>query len=543
MAATRVTRHAVKGALFDLDGTLLDTEPIYAAAAQAVIDAHGDGRPYGWPLRRKVVGAPELTGAKLICDEHRIRLTPEEYLVERNKHLWGPFGECSCLPGAERLLATLHDTLGLRVALATSSWRPMFEQKMLRHNWLGRTVDVAVTGDDPRVIGRGKPEPDIFVAAAADLGLVPSECVIFEDAVNGVIAAKRAGAALVVAVPDPHFRDAVEAVGDDVLVLNSLEDFDVSVLQPSVTQQQQQRQQQTQRRFGGQSATAQLRRAIIKPVAASFVDDAKVDSEWESLRFTARPSIAAAAHEQAEFIRLLHDFGGIEEVLELPAAPETTLDSLYTYDPLIMTNAGAVLMHMGKPQRRTEPQAFKDFLRAQSVPVLGEIAQPGTLEGGDAMWLDSRTMAVGLGFRSNAEGVRQLRSLLEKELDAKVVEVQLPYWHGPDELLHLLSCISPLDQDLAVVERSLMPVCFVQHLEQVRGMTLVDVADATEFAHMACNVLATSPRRCIMLEGNPLTQHKLEAAGCTVATFAGNDLCHKGCGGPTCMTQPLLRRC
>ena len=178
------------------------------------------------------------------------------------------------------------------------------------------------------------------------------------------------------------------------------------------------------------------------------------------------------------------------------------------------------------------------MLAGLGVPVLGRITGDGRLEGGDVCWLDERTVAVGQGYRTNAEGIRQLRALLGERVD-EVITVPLPHWTGPDDCLHLLSFISPVDTRKAVVYSRLMPVPFRQLLLD-RGWELIEVPDA-EYESMACNVLAVAPGRCIMLAGNPETQAHLEAADVAVTTFEGDDLCLKGGGGPTCLTRPLYR--
>ena len=198
----------------------------------------------------------------------------------------------------------------------------------------------------------------------------------------------------------------------------------------------------------------------------------------------------------------------------------------------------AILCNMGKVARQTEPDAMARYLQQVGVPILGRITGSGRLEGGDVCWLDERTVAVGEGYRTNTEGIRQLRALLGDAVD-EIISVPLPHWTGPDDCLHLLSFISPVDHDLAVVYSRMMPVPFRQLL-LARGLQLVEVPDE-EYDSMACNVLAVGPRQCIMLSGNPITQQRLEAAGAAVLTFAGKDLCLKGGGGPTCLTRPILR--
>jgi N-dimethylarginine dimethylaminohydrolase len=169
--------------------------------------------------------------------------------------------------------------------------------------------------------------------------------------------------------------------------------------------------------------------------------------------------------------------------------------------------------------------------------VRGAIAGEGRLEGGDLVWFDERCLAVGRGYRTNDEGIRQLKAILGPAVE--VVVVPLPHYRGPADVFHLMSILSPIDRDLALVYSPLMPVPFREWLI-ARGIGLVEVPDA-EFDSMGCNVLAIQPRHCLMLEGNPETRRRLEAAGARVETFPGEEISVKGQGGPTCLTRPLER--
>lgn len=288
---------------------------------------------------------------------------------------------------------------------------------------------------------------------------------------------------------------------------------------------------------GCQSMVAPLRTLIMKAPTASHSDQATIDRTWRELNYLERPELAAVQSEYDAFVALLARFQ--VEIHHLPAQPETTLDSIYTHDPVAaVSNAGVILGNMGKAARRREPEAMEAYLRSAGIPIAGRIGGEGRVEGGDVCWLDARTVAVGQGYRTNAEGIRQLAELLGDGVDT-VLPVPLPHWTGPDDCLHLLSFISPVDTDKAVVYSRLMPV-FFRDLLLARGMTLIEVPDE-EYDSMACNVLAVEPGRCIMLADNPITQTRLEAAGVDVYTFSGNDLCLKGGGGPTCLTRPLWR--
>jgi len=288
--------------------------------------------------------------------------------------------------------------------------------------------------------------------------------------------------------------------------------------------------------LGPQSETGRLRRVLLKPPAAAFVDARRIEHEWRDLGYTAPPRLERAIDEHARFAAMLEAAG--TQVCTLPPATGTGLDSLYVRDSTVTSARGVILCHMGKPARRGEPRAIASALDALGIPIRGEIAAPGTLEGGDVVWLDAHTVVVGRGYRSNDEGIRQLRALLDDEIEELIV-VPLPHWHGPRECLHVMSLLSPVDRDLAVVYSPLLSVPFRETL-LARGIELVDVPEA-ELASQGTNVLALGPRHCVMLAGNPQTRAALERAGCAVETFEGDDICHKGGGGPTCLARPLER--
>lgn len=278
-----------------------------------------------------------------------------------------------------------------------------------------------------------------------------------------------------------------------------------------------------------------LRRVVLKHAREAFRDEARIGAEWKDLNFVAIPDLSRAIAEYEAFEEILRTTG--TTIDWLPDAPGTGLDSIYVRDASIVADRGVVLCHMGKAQRRGEPGAQEAQFRADGVPVLGTIQPPGRIEGGDVAWLDAHTLAVGRGYRTNDEGIRQLRQLLEAEID--VVVVPLPHWRGPADVFHLMSFLSPVDRDLAVVYSPLMPVPFRELLLE-RGYTLVEVPDE-EFDSMGANVLALGPRRCVMVAGNPVTRQRLEAAGAEVLEYEGTEISLKGGGGPTCLTRPLAR--
>jgi N-dimethylarginine dimethylaminohydrolase len=286
------------------------------------------------------------------------------------------------------------------------------------------------------------------------------------------------------------------------------------------------------------SEVDRLADVAVKHARDAFADEATIAAQWRALHFTAPPDLARAADESDRFIELLERCGAA--VHRLPPDPQTTLDSIYVHDAAILSPRGVVLARMGKPARATEPAAVEAALPAMSgaaLRIAGRIAGPGRLEGGDVVWIDDRTVVVGHGYRSNGEGIAQLRAILGPAVD--VIEVPLPHWRGDTDVMHLMSLLSPVDHDLAVVYSPLLPVPFRRWLLD-RGIALVDVPEE-EFPTMGTNVLAVAPRRCIALAGNPRTRAALERAGAEVLLYEGDEISVKGAGGPTCLTRPLSR--
>jgi arginine deiminase len=281
---------------------------------------------------------------------------------------------------------------------------------------------------------------------------------------------------------------------------------------------------------------APLRRVIVKTPQNAFCDQATIDWQWKQLNFVDRPDFAGAVQQHEKLVELLRANGA--EVLFLNRDSRTNLDSIYTHDPGIITDHGAIVFQTGKELRRGEGSAMADDLESWGIPILGKIDHDATAEGGDMVWLDHQTLLIGQGFRTNAAAIKRIRTLLQIH-DIQVFEFHLPYFSGPADVLHLKSFISLLDDDLAVVHKPLMPVPIFQLLQQ-RGVQMVDVAES-EFDTLGCNVLALSPRNILMAEGNPITRSRLQAAGCKVQEFAGSEIAFKGSGGPTGLTRPLLR--
>lgn len=245
------------------------------------------------------------------------------------------------------------------------------------------------------------------------------------------------------------------------------------------------------------------------------------------------PGLLAAQHEA--FCALLAGLGcEVEVAAEVDGLPDAT----YVRDPGLVTRRGGVLFQMEKPVRRDEPGHLATALAAAGVPVAARLDGASRADGGDFIWLDQQTLMIGRSYRTNAEGVAQMTAIMAAE-GVTVCSVDLPHDRGPGHVLHLMSLISPVADDLAVVFLPLAPVALLQALAE-RGVSVV-AAGEDEYATMACNVLAVRPRQVVMLDGNPVTRRALERHGCAVHCYDGSEISLKGDGGPTCLTQPLLR--
>ncbi len=284
---------------------------------------------------------------------------------------------------------------------------------------------------------------------------------------------------------------------------------------------------------GVDSMAGTLRRVAMRRPGAILTAD------HERWHYAGPIDAGALATQYRSFVELVEADGA--EVVWLADDADDLADSVFTYDPSFVVPAGAVVLRPGKPLRQGEADLHDRFYAEAGIPVLGRIEAPGVVEGGDCFFLDATTLAVGRGFRTNQAGIDQLAAILEPS-GIGVEVFDLPYHHGPEACLHLLSVISPLDHDLALVHAPLLPVALWERLVESGWKLLVAPADEFEAsAGLNLNVLATGPRRLIAIEGFPGTQALMVDAGCRVATFAADALCLPCEGGPTCLTRPLLR--
>ncbi len=282
-----------------------------------------------------------------------------------------------------------------------------------------------------------------------------------------------------------------------------------------------------------QTEVGTLERVLLRHARDAFGSSELVKAQWKGLNYLSEPRFDEACREYDQFAELLERLG---VSIEWMTGGDLGLDSIYVRDASIISDRGVILCAMGKGTRSLEPYAQGRVFERLGVPVYGQIERAGTIEGGDVAWLDHRTLAVGRGYRTNESGIGQLRQLLP---DVDIVSASLPHFRGPDDVLHLMSMLSPLDDDLLLVYSPLMPVPFRSLLLE-RGFSLIEVPEE-EFDSQGCNVLTIAPRLAVACEGNPETRRRMEAEGVEVHTYVGHEISVKGCGGPTCLTRPLKR--
>ena len=230
-----------------------------------------------------------------------------------------------------------------------------------------------------------------------------------------------------------------------------------------------------------------IKKILLKHPSNAFLNQRNINKQYLELNYLAAPNFSSAISDYEIFVDLLKSFD--IEIHYLPKDKSTSLDSIYTHDPCVVSNKGVVICNMGKKARLPEADSMKKFFHSIEVPILGKIQSPGTLEGGDVVWINEKTIAVGEGYRTNKEGIEQLKLLLSDQIET-VITVSIPHWNGPDDCLHLMSNLSPIDHDLYLVYSRLLPVSFIKYLLD-QNIELIDVPD-DEYESMGCNVLALS---------------------------------------------------
>ena len=290
-------------------------------------------------------------------------------------------------------------------------------------------------------------------------------------------------------------------------------------------------------KYGLNSNVSTLKTVLLKNPQAAFKSQKTIDLQWQDLNFIDKPDFKKSVTQYENFIDILND--NHVEILYIPEDEKTSLDSIYTHDPIFMTPNGAVIGNMGKTQRKPETIMMKNYLNEIGVPILGEIINDATLEGGDVIWIDEKTVAAGLTYRTNIKGIDQLRKILST-ISVEVISVDLPHWNGPVDVLHLMSLISPLKEDLFLIYKKLLPVGLLKLLKQLDIKT-ISIADE-DYDSLGCNVLPLSTTKCLITSGNDKTFKIIEESGIEVIEFQASEICYKGSGGPTCLTRPIYRK-
>lgn len=288
--------------------------------------------------------------------------------------------------------------------------------------------------------------------------------------------------------------------------------------------------------YGCQSMVDKITDIMIKRPQEAYKNQEFINENYEACKYYGIPDMEKSIEEYEVFENILKE--NVENVWYLPKDEITNLDSIYAHDSLKITKKGAIYFNMTKDVRKNESKAAEDYLKSIGVPTLGYITEPGRMEGGDVLWIDDKTVAIGLGYRTNEEGIRQFTELTKDFID-EVITVPLPHAVGDGEVLHLMSLISPISDKLAVVYSRYMPIFFREMLLE-RGIELLEVDD-DEYDYLGCNVLTLEPNVCVLIEGIPKIQKKLEDAGCKVFTYPGKEISIKGTGGATCFTCPITR--
>ena len=289
-------------------------------------------------------------------------------------------------------------------------------------------------------------------------------------------------------------------------------------------------------KYGCQSMVGKIESILIKKPEQAFISQEHLIETWEEVKYFGCPDYEKVLDEYKVFEKYITE--NVENVYYLPQDDRTGLDSIYTHDPLKITKKGAIYFPMGKVLRGREYQATREFLEGIGVPTLGEIKAPGKMEGGDVLWIDEKTVAIGRGYRTNDEGIRQFKELTKDIIDEYII-VPMPHGDGVDACLHLMSIISFVDVDKAVVYSKYMPVFFREYLID-RGIQLIEAED-DEYDYLGTNLLALEPGKVILIDGCPKIEGKLRDMGIEVMTYEGREVSYRGTGGPTCLTCPITR--
>ncbi|XP_042874940.1 pseudouridine-5'-phosphatase-like isoform X2 [Penaeus japonicus] len=215
------TLKPVTHVIFDMDGLLLDTECVYMQAAEIIAAEYG--KTFTWEMQTQIMGLAATEDAKYNIETNQLPLTVDEYLTKVNSVCNQLFPNAEKLPGADKLVQHLHKHK-IPIAIASGGAQDSFELKTTNHKELVSKFSHVVLASTDSEVKNGKPAPDVFLVCADRFPdkPKPEQCLVFEDAPNGVAAGVAAGMQVVM-VPDPRMKE--EMTKGASLVLKSLEDF------------------------------------------------------------------------------------------------------------------------------------------------------------------------------------------------------------------------------------------------------------------------------------------------------------------------------
>jgi N-dimethylarginine dimethylaminohydrolase len=286
----------------------------------------------------------------------------------------------------------------------------------------------------------------------------------------------------------------------------------------------------TEPSYGVRSSVAELRRVAVRRPLTGGAD---VVAQYEAAHWQT-PDLDRLVDQHAGFVATLRSLGS--DVVELDPV-DGLPDAVFVYDPVFVGPSGSIELQAAKAARQGEAKHLIEGLELAGVPTIGRLVGEATADAGDMFWLDEDTVAIGRSYRTNEAAVDQMRGILAG--DGVGVEVfDVPHDMGPEYCLHLMSVISPVRDDLAVVYEKLAPVAMLRSLAR-RGIEWVTVDD-DEYVTLGCNILAVRPGVVVMGQRNTRTADKLRERGVEVHTF-DSEQSDKGEGGPTCMTRPIRR--
>jgi N-dimethylarginine dimethylaminohydrolase len=289
-------------------------------------------------------------------------------------------------------------------------------------------------------------------------------------------------------------------------------------------------------KFGAQNMVSQLKKVLMKR-PQNFMS--KVDlQKWN---YTSPLDQDILYENYNEFYKIIKNSGAEIVDLKLTNENEELCDSIFTHDPSLVLNDGAIILNMGKNLRKKETEEHTNFYNEEKIPIIGKVINTGTVEGGDCLWINNKTLIIGESYRTNKDGINQLNNILNFH-NVKLIPIKLPQYNSGDSCFHLMSLISMLDHNLAIGCLSLLPENVINILKN-QNIELIEIPEDEYFNSktLSVNILALSPRNLVAMKDYPKTIELLIKSGCKINLFSGNELCIKAEGGATCLTRPIWR--